>query len=192
MNNPTLHVVVGSTRPGRVGPQVAAWFADVARADRRFAVEMVDLAEVDLPIYDEPEHPSVGRYTHDHTRQWSELVGRADAVAFVIPEYNHSFNAATKNAIDFLHSEWRHKPIGFVSYGGVAAGTRAVQALKPVFLSVKAIPVLESVNIPAIGTHVSEGRFIAPPGLSTAAESMLDELNRLCLTMRLRRQQPRL
>jgi len=56
-----------------------------------------------------------------------------DALVFVIPEYNHSFNAATKNAIDYLHQEWKHKPYGIVSYGSMAMGVRAVQALKPIF-----------------------------------------------------------
>jgi NAD(P)H-dependent FMN reductase len=176
---PVLQVIIGSTRPGRLGPAVAAWFADVARAHGAFTVEEVDLAEVALPLLDEPEHPALGRYSRQHTREWSATVSRADIHVLVVPEYNHGYNAATKNAIDYLHAEWRDKTIGFVSYGGVAAGTRAVQALKQVFVSVKAVPVNESVNIPFIASLIGpDGSLAATDGMQAAAKVMLDELER--------------
>lgn len=190
MTKPSLHVVIGSTRPGRVGPKVATWFAEAARMHGHFEVEVVDLATLALPLYDEVEHPNLARYAHDHTKRWSAIVESADAIAFVIPEYNHSFNAATKNAIDFLHSEWRYKPVGFVSYGGVAAGTRAVQALKPVFTALKAVPLFESVNIPLIGTHLRDGRFDAPVRVEHAAEAMLTEMGRVTSAMQSLRTTP--
>jgi NAD(P)H-dependent FMN reductase len=179
MATPTLQVITGSTRPGRVGAVVADWFASAARAHGGFTVETVDLAEVALPLLDEPEHPALGRYTHEHTRQWSAIIRRGDVHVFVVPEYNHGYNAATKNAIDYLHAEWRDKTIGFVSYGGVAAGTRAVQALKPVFLSVKAVPVNESVNIPFVASLIAaDGSLSVTDGMASAAKAMLDELVR--------------
>jgi NAD(P)H-dependent FMN reductase len=98
--NPVLQVVIGSTRPGRVGGAVAKWFYDLAQKYEGFDEELVDLAEVNLPLFDEPHHPMRQQYVHEHTKRWSQIVARADAVVFVIPEYNHSMNAATKNAVD--------------------------------------------------------------------------------------------
>ena len=87
-----------------------------------FEIDFADLAEVNLPFMDEPNHPRFHRYTHQHTLDWSARVEAADAFVFVMPEYNYGFTAPLKNAIDYLHAEWAYKPVGLVSYGGVAAG----------------------------------------------------------------------
>lgn len=176
MSKPLLQIIVASTRPGRVGAAVADWIRDRAGAHGGFAVEVVDLAEVDLPFLDEPHHPRLGRYVHQHTEDWSATVSRADAFVFVTPEYNHGYPAALKNAIDFLHAEWQHKPVGFVSYGGVAGGTRAVQALKPVLASLKMVPAVAAVPIPFVATHLDDGRFQPTEALEAGADAMLDEL----------------
>jgi NAD(P)H-dependent FMN reductase len=179
MTRPKLQVVVGSTRPGRIGRTVAEWVAREGGHHGAFDVEIVDLAEIGLPLLDEPEHPALGRYVHQHTKDWSAIVSRGDAFVFVIPEYNHGYNAATKNAIDYLHREWRDKAVGLVSYGGVAAGTRAAQALKPVFVSVKAVPVLESVAIPFVASLLDAAGNLTPTdAMQSGAKAMLDELAR--------------
>lgn len=176
---PTLLVIVGSTRPGRVGRSVADWIAAAASEHGAFDVEVADLAEIALPLLDEPEHPASGRYLHQHTKAWSATVSRAAAFVMVLPEYNHGYCAGIKNAIDYLHREWHDKPVGLVSYGGVAAGTRAVQALKPVLMAVKAVPVLEAVAIPFVGQAVDgDGSFRSTDHAQTAAKAMLDELAR--------------
>ena len=98
MPKPTLQVIVASTRPRRVGPAVADYL--VRRIGERggFEIELLDLAEIDLPLLDEPHHPRLGRYEHAHTKAWSATISRGDAYLIVMPEYNHSFNAALKNA----------------------------------------------------------------------------------------------
>ncbi len=180
MSEPLLQIVVASTRPGRVGLPVAQWFEGVARAQGDFEVELVDLAEVALPLFDEPAHPMTGRYLHPHTVAWSETVARADAFVFVIPEYNHSYNAAIKNALDFLNAEWNYKPVGFVSYGGVAAGTRAMTALKPVVAALRMTPVVEAVNVPFVAQFIDDGgRFVPNDVLALGAAGMLAELSRV-------------
>lgn len=176
---PLLQIVIGSTRPGRVGLPVAEWFTERALESRLFDIEVVDLAEVSLPLLDEPHHPRLGRYEHEHTRRWSAIVSPADAFVFVVPEYNYGFNAATKNAIDYLHAEWKDKPVGFVSYGGVAAGTRAVQMLKQVVTTLHMVPVFESVNIPFVQQFLDvDGTFVANDVLVSAAQGMLEALVR--------------
>ena len=176
---PTLTVIVGSTRPGRAGGPIAEWFVERARAHGGFDVEVADLAEIGLPLLDEPNHPRLGQYTKQHTKDWSAIIDRADAVVFVTPEYNYGYPATIKNAIDFLHREWRDKPVGFVSYGGVAAGTRAVQQLKQVVTTLRMTPVFDSVNIPFHAQLIKDGKFEATDLLNQAADTMLDELLRV-------------
>ncbi len=179
MTKPLLQIVIGSTRPGRVGLPVAEWFEPIARGHGGFEVEVVDLLAIGLPLLDEPNHPRLHQYTHPHTKAWSKTISRADAFVFVVPEYNYGFNAATKNAIDYLHLEWQFKPVGFVSYGGVAAGTRAVQMLKQVMTTLKMVTVFESVNIPFVTEFLdAERRLQANQVMEEAAVAMLYELQR--------------
>ncbi|TFV91447.1 NAD(P)H-dependent oxidoreductase [Blastococcus sp. CT_GayMR16] len=185
MPKPVLQIVIGSTRPGRVGRPVAEWFQEKAVEHGDFEVELVDLAAVALPFLDEPELPRFGRYQHQHTRDWSATVSRADAFVFVTPEYNHGPSAALKNAIDFLHAEWQYKPLGFVSYGGIAAGARAVQILKQFVLPLKMTPLFETVAIPLVEQFLDEKRqFRSNEILDAAASMMLTELHRLSEALR--------
>jgi NAD(P)H-dependent FMN reductase len=181
---PRLTVIIGSTRPGRAGLPIAEWFVQQARRHRGFQVEVADLAEIDLPMMDEPHHPRLRKYTQQHTKDWSAVIDRADAIVFVTPEYNYGYPAALKNAIDYLHEEWRDKPVGFVSYGGVAAGTRAVQQLKQVVTTLRMVPVVESVNIPFHAQFIKDGEVHANETMEQAADAMLEELSRLDSALR--------
>ncbi len=176
MAKPVLQVIIGSTRPGRVGPAVAQWFFDIAEAEGTFDVELIDLVDYNLPLLDEPRHPILRQYEHEHTKRWSATIERADAFVFVIPEYNHSFNAATKNAIDFLHHEWKHKPVGIVSYGGMAMGVRAIQALKPVF-NILRLVFSGEVTIPLPLNPVVDGVLTSNEVLDNGAKAIVKELS---------------
>jgi NAD(P)H-dependent FMN reductase len=179
VTKPTLQIIIASTRPGRVGPSVAAWFYDRAVKNGDFEVELVDLAEVNLPLFDEPKHPRFGDYVHQHTKDWSATIRRGDAYVFVVPEYNYGFNAAIKNAIDYLNQEWAYKPLGFVSYGGVAAGTRAVQMLKQVVSALKLVPMADAVHIPFVQQFLDADRVLQPNDImENAATALLAELAR--------------
>ncbi|WNI19899.1 NADPH-dependent FMN reductase [Actinacidiphila sp. ITFR-21] len=187
-----LGIVVASTRPGRLGLPIAQWFEGEARTHAGFAeVGLIDLAEVGLPFMNEPNHPRFARYTHQHTVDWSARVDAVDAFVFVMPEYNYGFNAELKNAIDYLHNEWRYKPVGFVSYGGVSAGTRAVQMIKQVVTALKMTPVTEAVSIPFVHQFIDDEDGLVPNEVMTAAaKSMLDELVRIEATLRVLRPAP--
>jgi NAD(P)H-dependent FMN reductase len=176
---PNLIIIVGSTRPGRAGLPISQWFTARAKDHGGFDVTVADLAELDLPMFDEPHHPRFGKYTKQHTKEWSAIVDAADAVVFVTPEYNYGYPASIKNAIDYLHKEWNYKPVGFVSYGGVAAGTRAVQQLKQVLTTLRMFPVFESVNIPFHTQFLGSDGVLAPNEvMEQAADAMLNELAR--------------
>src|SRR5699024_4946479 len=143
-----LKVIIGSTRPGRKGPLMADWFAEFAKTHSNFQVEVLDLKEIALPFLDETEHPMVQQYKNVHTKNWSRTIDEADAFVVVTPEYNFGYPAALKNAFDYLHKEWAKKPMGFVSYGGISAGTRSVQALKLPVTTLSMMPLTQAVNIP--------------------------------------------
>jgi NAD(P)H-dependent FMN reductase len=178
-DRPLLQIFIVSTRPGRKGEAVARWFEQQARAHDRFAIEVVDLAQVNLPMLDEPEHPRLRKYQHEHTKQWSASVARADAFVFVTPEYNYSSPPSLVNAIDYLVHEWAYKPVGFVSYGGVSGGTRSVQMTKQLVTALKMMPMTEAVTLPFFAKYFNtEGGFAPDETQNKAATMMLDELLR--------------
>jgi NAD(P)H-dependent FMN reductase len=177
---PKLLVITASTRPSRSGPARTDWFLDRAAHHGTFEIEGADLAVLDLPFLDEPNHPSDGLYTKSHTFRWSATVAAADAFVIVMPEYNNGFCAPIKNAIDFLYAEWQYKPVGFVSYsGGSAGGTRAAQMLKPVLLTLKMTPLGEMVAIPYASDLIHGGAFGATDSMNDSAAEMLDELEKV-------------
>lgn len=171
-----LGVVIASVRPGRVGGVVGEWVAQAARAHGGFDVDVIDLAEIDLPFGDEPAHPASGKYTHDHTRVWSRRVASCDGFVLVTPEYNHGYPASLKNALDTVNKEWWYKPVGFASYGGVSGGLRAVQQLKQVVAFLRMVPMAEAFVAPFVASQVADGAFIATAAQTTGTTAMLDEV----------------
>jgi NAD(P)H-dependent FMN reductase len=152
-------IVVGSVRPGRVGLPIAEWVRAEAEKTARFEIDFVDLAELALPFMDEPNHPSLRKYTKQHTLDWSARVDAAEAFIFVTPEYNYSFSPALKNALDFLNKEWWRKPLGFVSYGGVSGGTRGVADIMTVTSALGLVRVGANVELNFGGRQVVDGVF---------------------------------
>jgi NAD(P)H-dependent FMN reductase len=185
-----VQIIIASTRPTRIGPKVADWITRLAREHGGFEeVQVVDLAEENLPMMDEPHHPRLRNYTHQHTKDWSAKVDSADAYIFVMPEYNYGFTAPLKNAIDYLNHEWAYKPVGLVSYGGVAAGTRAAQMIKQVLTTLKMVPLVEAVSIPFVHSLINEDDELAANDIMlSAAKDMLDELRRVSDALRPLRQ----
>lgn len=174
-----LQTIIASTRPGRVGPAVARWFHDFAGHHGGFDAVLVDLDDFKLPIYDEPLHPRFQKYEHDHTKRWSASVAAADAYVFVVPEYNYGPTPALVNALDYLYREWNYKPCGFVGYGGVSGGLRAVQASRLHVTTLKMMPMMEGVAVPMVqGLIGDNGTFGSNELIDSSARSLLDELLR--------------
>ncbi|MFE3325015.1 NADPH-dependent FMN reductase [Streptomyces sp. NPDC059176] len=169
-----LAVVIGSNREGRFGPVIADWFLSRLAGRDDFTVDVVDLADIDLPSAPSP--------TPDD-RIAAELSGvsprlaAADAFVVVTPEYNHSFPAALKALVDWHYTEWRAKPVGFVSYGGISGGLRAVEQLRQVFAELHAVTVRDGISFHNAADHFdAEGRHTAPSGADAAAKTLLDQL----------------
>jgi NAD(P)H-dependent FMN reductase len=186
---PRLGIIVASTREGRRGGSIGAWSARHAEAHGAFEVEMLDLEAIDLPLMSEPNHPRLKNYVQPHTHVWSATIEALDAFVFVTPEYNHGLTAPLKNAIDYLHQEWLYKPVGFVSYGGIAAGTRAVQMLKQVLGALRMVPVFPGVAIRDVSRVLPSGadELTLDEGREAAATAMLDELLKVHLSTKMLR-----
>ncbi len=175
-----LMIILGSVRPKRAGEAVAEWVRGAVSAHHHsFEVDFVDLRELALPFMDEPEHPAKRAYTQQHTIAWSQRVDAADAFILVSPEYNHSYSPALKNALDFLATEWKHKPVGLVSYGGVSGGTRGVAALDPVLSTVGLVKTSHSVEIDYVSTQIVDGVFTPAEKHAALLSHQLDDLTEL-------------
>jgi len=175
---PRLHTVIASTRPGRIGPTIAQWFHEHADSHGKFDAKLVDLADFNLPVYDEPHHPMRRQYEHAHTKAWGASAGAADAFVFVIPEYNYSPPPAFVNAIDYLFWEWQYKPVGFVSYGGVSGGLRSAQQARLMTSTLKMMPVPEGVALPNIFQQLANGKFTPTDLNIQGAAAMLNEMHK--------------
>jgi NAD(P)H-dependent FMN reductase len=127
-----IAIIVGSTRPGRKGLEVAQWAHSLAMQRKSAEYELVDLVDFELPLLDEPVPPVLQKSpTKEHTKRWAAKIATFDGYVFVTPEYNHGPPAALKNALDFLYKEWCNKSAGFVGYGGVGAA-RSIEMLRAV------------------------------------------------------------
>jgi NAD(P)H-dependent FMN reductase len=180
-----LNIIIGTTRPGRVGPVFAEWLDKFAREHGKFEPVITDIAAFNLPIYDEPRPPRLGQYEHEHTKAWSKAIDAGDAFVFVTPEYNYYAAPAIVNAVDYLTREWAYKPAGFLSYGGVSGGMRAVQSVKPLLNTVKVMPIPEAVAIPMFMKSIDEAGVFQPiESVLTSATTMLDELFRWSVALK--------
>ncbi|MGY0060508.1 NADPH-dependent FMN reductase [Streptomyces sp. LZ34] len=169
-----LAVIVGSTREGRFAPKVADWFTSRTASRAELRTDVVDLAETPLP----------GTLSYrpgpEDAKALAAVTPRleaADAFVVITPEYNHSYPASLKNAIDWHHKPWQAKPVGFVSYGGISGGLRAVEHLRLVFAELHAVTVRDTVSFHNAGDLFgADGTLKEPKGPEAAAETMLDQL----------------
>lgn len=159
---PVIGILVGSTRPVRIGRQLADQIAELARLRSEAEITVVDLADVALPWLDEPQMPSRGDYVHAHTRAWKHVIDGLDAVIVVTSQYNGGYPAPLKNAIDTLYAEWRDKPILLVSYG-YHGGSSAAAQLRTVFGVVKANVLEPSVAITATDADRDASGHLSDP-----------------------------
>jgi NAD(P)H-dependent FMN reductase len=174
----TLLVVVASGAPSRSGPAIATWFGDQAARHPDFAVDVIDLAEVDLPsnLIRSPEHEAL-----------VPRIGAADAFVFITPEYNHGYPGGLKNFIDMYRREWLGKACAFVSYGGRSGGLRAVEQLRQVVIEQHMVSIRDSLGFDTVRNPITSP-FAGDPGLAQAASAMLDQLSWWAGALRAQRQ----
>jgi len=177
---PLLQIIVASTRPGRKGPIMAEWLKNYALEDGRFEVELIDIVDVNLPLFDEPNHPHQHDYVHEHTKRWSEIATRGDAYIFVTPEYDYTPSSSFINAVTYLSREWQYKGVSFLGYGGVSGGARAIEVARNMMVAVRGVPIPESINIPNYFEHFDEsGQFHSNSLIDQSAKTVLGELYKI-------------
>lgn len=173
-----LAVITASTREGRFGPTVADWFLTRARDRSDLTVDPTDLAEHPLPVVQQAHPVTTGEYPDPDVRAFANRIGTADAFVIITPEYNHSFPAPLKLAIDSVYPEWQAKPVGFVSYGGHAGGLRAIEPLRCVFAELHAVTIRETVSFYMAPHRFDDhGHPHDPEGVNAAATALLDQLS---------------
>lgn len=168
-----LLVIVGSTRPVRIGGQLAEHIIPIVEGASGHEANVVDLRELALPFLDEPRQPSDGGYVHAHTRDWSETVTASDAVVVITPQYNGGYPAPVKNAIDYLYVEWRDKPFLVISYGS-RGGPKCNRQLTEVLHYVRADPVEGGVQIVVPGSDYGPDDLLQHP--ADHVEAFRDEI----------------
>lgn len=185
-----LKIITSTTRPGRKGISIAKWMYEVAAKNEAFNTELLDIAEMGLPLLDEPNHPRMMQYTKEHTKKWSAKIAEADAFIIVLGEYNFSYPAPIKNALDYLFNEWAQKPVGLVSYGGVSAGLRSAQQLKLVLTALSMMPLAEAVTIPMFSKMMDDlDKFNPEEMVVKSAHGMLKSLEKWGSALKTMREQ---
>jgi NAD(P)H-dependent FMN reductase len=176
-----IKVIEASIRPNRVGERITKWVMTTAEKQPDFELELLDLAEYDLPHFDETVSPRFNpkRDPHPTVKRWLDKLGEADGFIIVTPEYNHAIPGALKNAIDYTDFQLAKKPVAIVSYGTVG-GARAAEMLKPILIEAKAAVVPEAVTVISPNTTFDEsGRYLGDPeayGPPIALATTLTEL----------------
>ncbi|MFJ4837502.1 NADPH-dependent FMN reductase [Streptomyces sp. NPDC088746] len=180
MDNDTyrLVILVGSVREGRFGPVVASWVAEQARNHGAFVVNIVDLADIDIPLELPAASPKYAGDDYPRPAGMAALTSAlegADAFVLVSPEYNHSYPASLKAAIDWHFTQWAAKPVAFVSYGGAAGGRHAVLHLENVLTELHAVTIRDGLAFPNYYTAWEDGRPL-DPGAPEYAKTLLEQL----------------
>ncbi|WP_017792099.1 NADPH-dependent FMN reductase [Leucobacter salsicius] len=170
---PLISIVVGSVRPVRIGDQIAEAIAPIIAEASGARVQIIDLAELNLPMLDEPLMPAMGNYTHAHTKAWSEIIAGSDSVVFLTPQYNGGYPAALKNAIDYLYAEWKAQPALIVSYGGHGGGQAAAQLQQVLdFIGLNTAAGSVEITIPRDGYGTDWRLVDAEPIVAVAADAL--------------------
>jgi NAD(P)H-dependent FMN reductase len=178
MSKPPIGIVISTTREGRFGDKPAAWIRDIAAARGDMAVEIVDLRDYPMPLFEEAGSPAYAPPKNEVARRWGQKVAELDGFIFVTAEYNRGPPAALKNALDHAYTEFNRKPAAFVGYGGVG-GARAVEQLRLTCIELQMAPTRSGVHIGGadfIGMYMQGKTFADMPHLDPTAAVMLDEL----------------
>ncbi|MGP5069730.1 MULTISPECIES: NADPH-dependent FMN reductase [Psychrobacter] len=153
-----IQIIIGSIREGRIAKPVADWAYNLLSERDDMSVELIDLKDWDLPMFDLARGPIAGNYDNELQQRWSDKIAEGDGYLFVSPEYNHGYSAVLKNAIDYLYHEWSRKPASFISYGGLG-GAHSIEQLRLVLIEIKMAALRDAVNIINVWGKMQDKRF---------------------------------
>lgn len=187
MNKPKIQVILASIREGRAGEKVAAWFMDAVKNNQSADLELVDLKDYPLPMFadsDAVRHRE-GQHPIAVVQKWIEKISAADGYIFITPEYNHGYSSALKNALDYTYKPWNNKSVAFVSYGGGAGGSRAVEQLKNVGVELQMHSIHDQVVIPMIWSAFdTQGKLANSEAHAKTANAVVDKVAALALKLK--------
>ena len=178
-SKPKVGIIIGSTRPGRFGDKPAQWIAERARAADAFDVEVLDLRDFDLPLFEEKMSPAWGPSQSEAARAWQAKIDSLDGFIVLAAEYNRGPTGALKNALDYAYNEWNRKPVAFVGYGGVG-GARAVEQLRLISIELQMAPIRTAVHIllpDFMAVMQGEKQLAEIEHLNKGADDMLAQFN---------------
>ena len=189
MQKPKIQVILGSIRQGRSGEKVAQWFMDSIKENPDAVVELIDLKDFPMPLFDDAQPPSARSegFVHHHpvVQKWLQKISEADGYIIITAEYNHSVPGALKNAIDFGYKEWNDKSVGFVSYESLAGGSRAVEHLRQIASELQMHDIREQILIPNIWAAFDEnGNLSHAESLAKSANNILTKVSDLARKLR--------
>jgi NAD(P)H-dependent FMN reductase len=178
MSKPKIGVIIGSIRPNRFADRPAQWIADLARAGGELDVEIIDLKDYPMPIFDEAVSPAYGTVNSEVALRWQKKLDEMDGFIFTAAEYTRGPTAVLKNAIDYAYPQWNRKVAAYVGYGGVG-GARAIEQLRLHAIEDQMVPIRNAVHI-MFGEYlaiVNEGKSISDfPHLQQAGRDMIAQL----------------
>jgi len=184
-----IGVIVSTTRPSRVGRGIADWFLEQVKDIPQIEFELLDLAEINLPLVDEPKSAMMGQYQNEHTKKWSQTIAPLDGYVWVTAEYNHGYPAPLKNAIDTLYHEWSRKPVAFVGYGGLGAA-RAIEQLVQVAAQVNMVAIPSTtVQVIDVWSALDENGAPKPEFVRGDSKKMLEQLTWWANALKIAREQ---
>lgn len=173
-----IQIIVGSIREGRVAIKVAEWVQNYTQKlnTPNLSVEILDLKAWDLPLFSGVNPPATGIYDQPKQQQWADKIAKGDAFVIISPEYNHGYSPALKNALDFLHKEWKNKNVAYISYGSTF-GSRAIDQIRLVGLAIGLNDVNAILQIRDIFNRNKDTQFIANTHEEKALETILTRLS---------------
>jgi NAD(P)H-dependent FMN reductase len=168
MSKLNIGIILGSTREGRLSPQVGEWVKKIAEERNDANYEIVDIADYKLPLLGEAD-------ATEQATKWNEKLNSLDGFVFIVQEYNHSISASLKNALDYAREAWNNKSAGIVSYGSVG-GARAAEHLRGILgeLSVADVRVHPALSL--FTDFDSNGKFTPADLHLTNLNGMLDQV----------------
>jgi NAD(P)H-dependent FMN reductase len=172
-----IKVILGSTREGRFGEKPAQWIFGEVKKLEGVEVELIDLRDYPLPFFNEAVSPAMnnGVHANEIAAKLAKKIAEADGFIIATPEYNHGYPAVLKNAMDFIYNEWNKKPVGFVSWGGVA-GARSVEQLRQVSIELQMAPIRNAVHIPNFWAMTDEKGNLKTESIQKNADDFLAQL----------------
>ena len=170
-----IQIIVGSIRQGRRAKPVGDWAYQLATTREDLSVELVDLKDWNLPMFDFSKPPIMGDYENPLQQRWAEKIAQGDGYIFISPEYNHGYTPVLKNALDYLYAEWARKPASFITYGSVH-GAHGIEQVRQVLIELRIVPLRDAVHLANLRDKFAGDQFVGDKADGEQLARVLNDL----------------